>query len=148
MTLRPATADDVETLIALTLAFYAEDGFATGEPAIRTNWSALLGLDSVRAMVAEREGEIVGFAVTTSHVGLESGLVAELEDLYVRPDARRRGIAAQLITDSADWARDRGCTVLDVCIAPNGRDAGHLFDFYRARGFHDDGRRLVHLDLG
>jgi aminoglycoside 6'-N-acetyltransferase I len=145
--LRPATPDDLDALVELALAFYVGDGFTTGEAALRANWTALLALDSVRSAVAEEDGRVLGFAVTTSHIGLENGLLAELEDIYVRPEARNRGIARALIEDCAQWARQRGIGLIDVCIAPNGQDVSHLFDFCRARGFRDEGRRLVHLDL-
>jgi aminoglycoside 6'-N-acetyltransferase I len=37
--------------------------------------------------------------------------------------------------------------MLEVVIAPNGRDVSHLERYYEARGFVDRGRRIVHLDI-
>ena len=34
-------------------------------------------------------------------------------------------------------------TLLEVVVAPNGQDVTHLFAYYRARGFVDEGRRIL-----
>lgn len=80
--------------------------------------------------------------------GLENGLIAELEDLYVQPDHRRRGVAALLISDSADWALLRGAKHLEVVIAPHGLDVSHLHAYYDKLGFRDEGRTLRTRSLG
>jgi aminoglycoside 6'-N-acetyltransferase I len=85
----------------------------------------------------------VAFAVTTTSYGLENGLIAELEDLYVAPPARRRGLTRTLIEDSAAWAASIGASVLEVVVAPNGMDVSHLFRYYAANGFTDEGRRIL-----
>lgn len=48
---------------------------------------------------------------------------------------------------SARWARRIGAAQLEVVIAPNGMDVSHLFGYYAARGFADDGRRLLAMPL-
>lgn len=98
------------------------------------------------AIVPGQEGP-VAFAITTTSFGLENGPVAELEDLYVTPDARRLGLAAALIADSAAWARGRGCRQLELVVAPNGLDVTHLLRYYERRGFIEDGRQLLALPL-
>jgi aminoglycoside 6'-N-acetyltransferase I len=143
--LRSAGPADLEHLVRLTRAFYDEDGFTTPTPQIRRNLEALLASEDARIAVAHGTGGAapVGFALTTIRLILESGLVAELQDLYVVPPERRRGVASALIADSAQWAADRGARLLEVVVAPNGREVGHLFDFYAARGFADEGRRIL-----
>jgi aminoglycoside 6'-N-acetyltransferase I len=44
--------------------------------------------------------------------GTESSPVAFLEGLYVAPAFRRQGIAALLVDQAQQWARERGCTEL------------------------------------
>ncbi|WP_024799395.1 GNAT family N-acetyltransferase [Nocardia sp. BMG51109] len=141
--LRAAGPADLDGVLPLAVAFYAEDGFETGEHALRGNLSVLLTSPAARVAVLRSEDRLLGFAVTTTSFGLENGLVAELEDLFVVPVARRRGLGGRLIDDSAVWARERGCRYLELVVAPNGRDVGHLFDYYRAHGFLDEGRRLL-----
>jgi aminoglycoside 6'-N-acetyltransferase I len=150
-TIRRAVRADLERVLDLALAFYAEDGFTSPAAALRTNLDRLA--DSPAARVAVHElgsGGIDAFAITTTSFGLENGLIAELEDLYVDPSSRRAGVAERLIEDSAQWAQELGCGVLELTIAPNDLPASavaQLLEYYRARGFVDVGRRLIHRNL-
>jgi aminoglycoside 6'-N-acetyltransferase I len=143
VTLRTADAADFAAVLELAVAFYAEDGFTTSRERLARHLDHLLTSDAARVAVVEEEAEIVAFAISTSSYGLENGLIAELEDLFVAPRARRRGVAAALIEDSAAWARAIGASLLEIVVAPNGQDVSHLFDIYRGRGFADDGRRIL-----
>jgi len=86
------------------------------------------GLAEGRTYVAEEEGSLVGFATWT-----EDGGVFELEDLFVDPGWRRRGIAAALVKRIAQVLRARGVQRLEVTANP------HAMGFYRAAGFVDCG---------
>ena len=86
------------------------------------------GLAGGRTYVAEEEGALVGFATW-----LEAGGVFELEDLFVDPGWRRRGIAAALVGRIAQVLRARGVQRLEVTANP------HAMGFYRAAGFVDCG---------
>ncbi|MBO0817163.1 MAG: GNAT family N-acetyltransferase [Actinobacteria bacterium] len=86
------------------------------------------GLAEGRTYVAEEDGSLVGFATW-----LEAGGVFELEDLFVDPGWRRRGIAAALVDRIAQVLRARGVQRLEVTANP------HAMGFYRAAGFVDCG---------
>jgi GNAT superfamily N-acetyltransferase len=86
------------------------------------------GLVEGRTYVAEEDGFLVGFATW-----LEVGDVFELEDLFVDPGWRRRGIAAALVDRIAQVLRARGVQRLEVTANP------HALGFYRAAGFIDCG---------
>ena len=86
------------------------------------------GLAEGRTYVAEEEGSLVGFATW-----IEAGGVFELEDLFVDPGWRRRGIAAALVNRIAEVLRLRGVERLEVTANP------HAMAFYRAAGFTDCG---------
>ena len=86
------------------------------------------GLAEGRTYVAEEEGSLVGFATW-----LEAGDVFELEDLFVDPGWRRRGIAAALVDRIAQVLRARGVQRLEVTANP------HALGFYHAAGFIDCG---------
>ncbi|GAA2632438.1 GNAT family N-acetyltransferase [Paractinoplanes durhamensis] len=143
MTLRTAVPGDFDAVLALAVDFYAEDGFATPRSRLAAHLEHLLGSDAAHVAVIASGGAVVAFAISTSSYGLENGLIAELEDLYVAPDFRRRGLAASLIEDSAAWATGIGAAQLELVVAPNGTDASHLFRYYRADGFVDEGRQLL-----
>ena len=85
------------------------------------------GLAEGRTYVAE-EGSVVGFATW-----IEVGGIFELEDLFVDPGWRRRGIAAALVNHIAQVLRARGVQRLEVTANP------HAMGFYRAAGFIDCG---------
>lgn len=44
--------------------------------------------------------------------GAESSPVAFLEGIYVAPDARRRGVARNLVVEAERWATSKGCKEL------------------------------------
>jgi GNAT superfamily N-acetyltransferase len=86
------------------------------------------GLAEGHTYVAEEEGSLVGFATWS-----EVGGVVELEDLFVEPGWRRRGIAAALVSHIVQVLRARGVQRLEVTANP------HAMGFYRAAGFVDCG---------
>ena len=146
--LRAAGLDDLTELMRLAREFYDEDGFTTRDAELDHNFRALLAdRSNARICLALDSGSGIGFALTTRRVVLESGLVAELQDLYVMPAHRRHGVAARLINDAISWAKAQQASSLEVVVAPNGRDVSHLLSYYSAKGFVDEGRRLLNVVL-
>ena len=146
-TVRGADAADIDQLAALAARFYAEEGFATPPESIRANLAMLIHSSAARVLLAESDGRAVAFAVATSTPGLEHNLVAELQDLYVLPEHRSHGVAAMLVDEVMSWARAYGCEVVDVVVDAAGDTRHALTDWYRRRGFHDQGRRLLSASL-
>lgn len=93
------------------------------------------GLANGRTYVAEENGTLTGFATWT-----ETGGIFELEDLFVDPGWRRRGIAMALVNRIAQILRARGVERLEVTANP------HALGFYRAAGFIDCG--VADTDFG
>lgn len=142
---RLATAADAVILTALADAFYREEGFATSAEQLAANLQVLLAMPDSQAhlAVAVAADQVVGFAVTQASFGLEDGLFAELEELYLVPEARGMGLGDELVSASAAWAASVGCHHLEVVLAPNGNDLTGLRRWYAARGFVDQGRQLI-----
>jgi GNAT superfamily N-acetyltransferase len=92
------------------------------------------GLAEGRTYVAEEAGSLVGFATWN-----EAGGIIELEDLFVDPGWRRRGIATALVNRIADVLRARGVESLEVTANPHARG------FYGAAGFIDCGVADTHF---
>jgi GNAT superfamily N-acetyltransferase len=86
------------------------------------------GLAEGRTYVAEEDGSVVGFATWAEADGS-----IELEDLFVDPGWRRRGIATALVGRIVDVLRARGADCLEVTANPHARE------FYSAAGFTDCG---------
>jgi GNAT superfamily N-acetyltransferase len=93
------------------------------------------GLAEGRTYVAEEDGSVVGFATWA-----QAGGTIELEDLFVDPGWRRRGIAAALVSRIVDALRARGVRCLEVTANP------HAQGFYSTAGFIDCG--VAETDFG
>ena len=114
--IRPATADDVGALVGLIydLAEF-ERSPGSVEITIGQLHDALFGPSpTVFAHVADEQGRIVGMAIwflTFSTWTGRNGI--HLEDLYVRPGARSRGLGRQLVSALARIAVERGYARID-----------------------------------
>ncbi|MDR3264651.1 MAG: GNAT family N-acetyltransferase [Synergistaceae bacterium] len=66
------------------------------------------------ALIVESDGEAVGYALFFHNFSTFLGRAGiYLEDLYVRPAARRRGTGRRLLEAVASIARERGCGRLE-----------------------------------
>lgn len=74
---------------------------------------------AILGRIGDRPG---GTAFVASHDG-----VAMMHALEVRPLARRRGLARQMVAAATVWARDRGCTHLAVAVTRTNAAAGALY---------------------
>lgn len=145
---RRAAIDDLEPAALLLERFFREEGFGASSRQIREQLSYLLADADSAVFLAWREARAVGVATVTTTRGLELGLSAEMEDLYVLPEARQSGTGQALISAVADWCRRLGCTLVAVVVTPEGQAAHDLLGYYQARGFENTGRTLLfyHLD--
>ncbi len=82
-------------------------------------------IDEGHVFVAERGGRVLGFGVVLQRSDHE----AELDGLYVEPDAWGEAIGRQLMHHAEALARSGGARLLNV--VANGRSVG----FYEACGF-------------
>lgn len=114
ITIRPACANDYEqwrVLWAGYNAFYGRSGAtAVSDTIVDATWNRFFDPDeSVRAIVAELDGEIAGIAHylfhrSTNH--LEN--LCYLEDLFTAEAKRNRGIGRALIEGVYECAREAG----------------------------------------
>lgn len=134
--IRRAEASDLPALRELASAFYREDGFDTAPQVLEANLAVLLDTGSAHVAVIDDVSQLLAFAITTTSFGLENGLIAELEDLYVTPAARGLRHGRRLLENSATWSRARGCSHLEIVIA-DGPEQQRLHNYYRRAGFTD-----------
>ena len=142
--IRPANLRDVPALVALMTSFYAEADFPLpAAPAARAFEALLTDPRLGGAWLAEREGTPVGHAVLTACFSMEyGGLRAFIDDLYVRPEARGRGVGAALLAAARDSAMTRGVRALHVEVGVENATARRL---YSRAGYSDSGH--LHLTL-
>lgn len=111
--LRPAAAADVGTILRFVRAlaeFEREsDKVVATEPMLH---EALFGPHpAAEAVIAEIDGEAVGMALFFHNFSTWTGWRGVyLEDLYVTPEARGRGVGQALLRHIATLAVERGCT--------------------------------------
>lgn len=96
--------------------------------------------DSVLVVAVRDDGTWLGQMAGREYVEDDGPCVWVLE-VYLRPDARSRGTAGDLLEAVEDWARDRGHRrmVLDVH-----EHAAAARRFYARAGFLETGRRRPH----
>ncbi len=143
---RPATPQDVPALVALMTAFYAESDYPLPAASATRAFSALLADDRLGgAWLAELDGAAAGHVVLTVSFSMEyGGLRGFVDDLYVRPDARRRGVGAALLAAVRDACAGRGVRAMHVEVGPENTGARQL---YAEAGYTDSGHLLLTLPL-
>src|SRR5262249_29315371 len=98
-----ATLGESEAVAALVRRFFVEEGFDLPEESLEARVRTYLEADGHAIFVARREGAILGVATVMTSYGLEYGWSAELEDLYVLPEERGKGLARGLVEGVAAW---------------------------------------------
>ena len=108
---------------------------ASVDPLARVLETATTDLRRAHAffMLAREGGRVVGVAYVVTILSAEHcGPVAWLEELYVTPDCRNRGIGTALVTAVLERAQEAGVLAVDLEI-----DAGHkrVISLYQRLGF-------------
>ena len=143
-TVREASADDAETIVELARRLSLEENYPP--PSLRPEHVRAEGFGEVRrfrVLIAEEAGEALGYALffpsyDTDHAA--RGFY--LQDLYVREEARRRGVGRALMAALAQACRaDGGRYVFWNARAENAAGLA----FYRAIGAQDE--RILTLSL-
>ena len=149
-TIRQADEAAQEVAGDLLRRFCAEEVLASPPSRQRAGLAALLADRRGVVLLAWRESapdEPLGIATASWRTTVEHIRLAEIDALYVAPAARRRGLAGALVEAVAAWARRQGCTALVVAVGPDGELSHGLTGFFTGRGFTDDYRQLLSLEL-
>ncbi len=146
MELRRADDTDAEAVALLINRFFAEDGFSTTAEEVEARVPAFLTTPGNAAFLAFDGDEVVGVSTVTSKFSLESGKLGEIEDLYVLPSYRGRGVATALLGQAMLWARQEGFEALEVVVTPKDYSRkDRLVRWYARLGFVDTGRLVLHF---
>ena len=116
VSIRPMRATDVSEVV------YIENR-AFQVPWSERTFRSLLRQPHAALLVAETGGRIAGYAAAW-FVADE----AELGDLAVHPDFRRRGIGSRLLVRTLDEARSRAIRVLYLEVRAGNEDARRLYE--------------------
>ena len=91
-------------------------------------WKRLLAQDRVWGLAAHLEGRLVGITHYLFHTGTWNREVCYLQDLFVDPQARGRGVARALIEAVAQAARARNAERLYWLTQDHNATARALYD--------------------
>lgn len=82
-------------------------------------------------------GDIVGFVVARLDPGdgLLPGLIGEVHELYVVPQARGRGLSADLAAAAIGWLRERSAHTIRTLVCADNAESR---DFWQRQGFESD----------
>lgn len=121
---------------------YAHDHIVFDPARVRAALAALIGNSNLgRALVIEDAGQVVGYFLVTFGYSVEfGGRDAFLDELFVQPSHRGRGLGTQALSVAADVCRAAGVQALHLEVDRANTDAQRL---YRAHGFVDHDRYLL-----
>ena len=138
MTIRPLTAADRDALRPLWQSFLDE----IEEPDIwRDEWEQAWTeieryIAGEIALAAEEDGRLLGYALAR----MKTPRVAYQSDLYVVPEARRRGLAKRLLAESAAQLAERGAEFVSLNVDIRNELARTV---YRRLGFREESVDLI-----
>jgi GNAT superfamily N-acetyltransferase len=89
---------------------------------------------AVEVLAARAEGRVVGVAVLVYRLSISAaGLFASIEDLYVRPEARRRSAGRALLEAVEERCASRGVSYVEAQVEDEGAAA-----FYSVLGYEEE----------
>ena len=129
---RVASPDDAPTVARLLDAFNQEYDTPTPGPAVlTTRLERLLAREDVVALLIGDPAVAVALLTLRPNVWYD-GPVALLDELYVAPDLRGRGLGSSLLAAVEDTVRRRGAEVLEINVDGDDVDARR---FYERHGY-------------
>jgi GNAT superfamily N-acetyltransferase len=132
ISVRRVSEDQERAFTELWMASRVENGVSpevAARAASEGRISAALHREDVRAYVALADSRAVGFAVaaTTPFSALTDAPCVTIDQIYVAPDARRHGVARQLMSAVTLYADSRGCDQIGCNVPAQHRDANRFF---------------------
>jgi ribosomal protein S18 acetylase RimI-like enzyme len=139
MNIRRANFDDVEAIHELGKSV---SEFAVNDETVNFWPKDLLASavqsEDVLALVAE-EDQIVGFLIVNYNRSLKKALI---ENIYVKPEERGKGVGDALLNEMFKQLPEMGCEYVATLVPP---DAQGAIDLYERSGF-SQGETFIWLD--
>jgi ribosomal protein S18 acetylase RimI-like enzyme len=93
----------------------------------------------IDVLAARSEDQILGVAVLAYRPNIPAGaLFASIEDLYVRPEARRQGVGTALLTTANERCAARKISYVEVQVEDEAAES-----FYKTLGYESEGNVRV-----
>jgi GNAT superfamily N-acetyltransferase len=128
--IRPARREEIEEMLPLIRAYCEFYETEPDDDGLRRMFETLITDPSQGAVfIARDEGRAVGFATLDwKWSSLKAARIGYLEDLFVDPEARGRGIADALIEVCAERCRELGMPAMDWLTAPDNHRAQQVYN--------------------
>jgi GNAT superfamily N-acetyltransferase len=128
--IRPARTDEIEEMLPLIRAYCEFYETEPNDAGIRSMFETLITEPSQGVvLIARDDGRAVGFATLDwKWSSLKGARIGYLEDLFVDPEARGRGIADALIEMCAERCRELGMPALEWLTAPDNHRAQKVYN--------------------
>ena len=109
--MRRALPGDIATLVALMAQFYAESNYGLDRELAEKAFAAILSDERLGYVwLIDDEAKVAGYIVLTLRFGMEyGGLMACVDDLFVVPQSRNKGLATAALLQVRDF-----CKSIDV----------------------------------
>jgi GNAT superfamily N-acetyltransferase len=135
MIVRNATDNDKEDLFKMVKTMATS--FVPEYSLFEANFDKIIKQDNYKIIVAEKEGDLVGYIFGHDHLTFYSnGRISGIDELFVDELHRRNGIGKRLVVEFENWASDRGAKEMTV---PTRRAA----DFYKALQYKESATLFI-----
>ena len=144
--MREAILGDVRTLVESMAEFYAESGYVLDRGRADAAFTVLLSDPRLgRVWLIEQAAAAVGYVVVTFVYGMEyGGLMAFVDDFFVRPAFRNSGLGTAALAAARAACAIHGVRALSVEVAGANESA---LAVYQRTGFAMTDRKLMVLAL-
>ena len=127
---RPARAADAPAIAALV----AQLGYDTAPSDVADRLARLLARSDHRFVVAEGDGQLLGWVHVELSESVDVGSLAVIAGLVVDRAHRRQGVGAALMAEAEAWARQQGCPLMRLRSSAT-RTPAHRF--YEGLGYRN-----------
>src|SRR5215211_2455267 len=110
--MRRACPDDIPRLVLLMSEFYAESGYKLNAGRAEAAFGAILADERLGYIwLIDDGGKDAGYIVVTLKFGMEyGGFIACIDDLFVVPGSRNKGLSTAALLEVRDF-----CIKLGIC---------------------------------
>ena len=137
----PGNDRDIDAITAIYAhhVSFGRASFETQPPSRQDMFArfAALAEDGYPALVAEQDGEILGYAYAGRHKAREAYRLTVEDSIYVRHDAARRGVGRALLMELIERCRAAGFRQM-MAVIGDSENTGSI-ELHRALGFRHIG---------
>jgi GNAT superfamily N-acetyltransferase len=144
---RRAVTADIPTLVAMMSEFYSEGGYDLDRAHAEGAFASILSDERLGYVwLIEKEAKVAGYVVLTLKFGMEyGGTMACVDDLFVVPQSRNRGLSTAALIEIREFCTEMGIRAMTVEVGYGNAPAQAV---YRRVGFTEaSDRQLLAIAL-